>query len=79
MATDAVLLYCTYALDHGMLFGFGVLLVNMMLWSVLVVNRLHTKIKEVFAGELERACERNTTWKDLTFAVMAAYAKRSSK
>jgi hypothetical protein len=51
----------------------------MMLWSVLVVNRLHAKIKEVFAGELERACERNTTWKDLAFAVMAAYAKRSSK
>ncbi len=76
MAIDAALLYYTYTTGHGMLFGFAVLLVVMAVWSRLVTRPLYDRAKEVFGAELKRSDERNTTWKELAFAVAAAFAKK---
>lgn len=76
MAIEASALYYTYSRGHGIAFGFGALLVIMWIWTLLVSRPLHARLKEVFAGELERANMQNTTWKDLAFAVAAAVARR---
>jgi hypothetical protein len=76
MGLDACILYYTYSRGRGIAFGFGALVVVALVWSKLVIRPLHSKIKEAFGPELRRASEPNTTWKDLTFAVAAAFAKR---
>ena len=76
MAIEASALYYTYSRGHGIAFGFGALLVIMWIWTLLVNRPLHARLKEVFAGELERANMQNTTWKDLAFAVVATAARR---
>jgi hypothetical protein len=76
MGIDACVLYYTYSRGHGIAFGFGALVAVMLIWSKLVTQPLYSKVKEAFGPELRRASEPNTTWKDLTFAVAAAFAKR---